>query len=123
MKTFGERLTEARDRTGLSKSKLARLVGINKMTVTSLENQTNKSTTPENLFKFADILHCSARWLATGQGDIDGDENDRPSYNVSSEQLLVLMDDLSEVKRQDLIKLAEDMIRLEQKIKKVIDSA
>lgn len=66
--TGSSRLKEARDAAGLSQAKLAELVGVSRAAVNQWENGDIKSLRPENLFKVARALNCSAEWLATGNG-------------------------------------------------------
>lgn len=66
--SVGERVTEAREAAGLTKTQLAKLCGISKQALGQIENGTTKAPNPTNLFAIAKATGFSAEWIATGSG-------------------------------------------------------
>ncbi len=62
------RITEAREAAGLSKTELAKAVGVSQPTVTDWENGSMKPR-GENLLRISRVLNVSPEWLATGRGE------------------------------------------------------
>jgi phage repressor protein C with HTH and peptisase S24 domain len=67
--TLGERIKSAREEAGLSKSDLARSVGVSASAVTQWENGETRTLEGENLVRAAVALLVDPVWLATGKGD------------------------------------------------------
>jgi transcriptional regulator with XRE-family HTH domain len=61
---FGDRVRNRRCFLRLSKSELARRVGVKPQTLTAVESNQTQQMKPANLFKLADVLHVDARELA-----------------------------------------------------------
>jgi transcriptional regulator with XRE-family HTH domain len=57
---------------------LADRSGVSKGAISQLENDLTQTVNSEIIFPLADCLGVSARWLATGEGDL-GVGNDAPS--------------------------------------------
>lgn len=76
---FKDRLTQRLKETGLTQSELAKRIGVSKTTITFWKTGVNKLS-GENLMALAKALRCSARWLATGEGQPipDGLSLDKP---------------------------------------------
>lgn len=66
MKTFGERLLNRRNELGLSQDELARKTGVSRVTISKIELGDSQDTRSTNLFKIAEALQCSPRWLLDG---------------------------------------------------------
>lgn len=66
--TLGKRIKEARDAAKLSKSELARLVGVSPSAVTQWESDETKSLEGANLLKAARAMNVDPEWLGTGHG-------------------------------------------------------
>lgn len=47
---------------------LSRRMGLPRQTISKWLNNEIKDIGPENLYRLADVLNCSARWLVTKQG-------------------------------------------------------
>lgn len=62
------RITEAREYLGLTKSDLARRLGVSRASVTAWETGGVSNLKHEHLFELARLTGFSARWLATGDG-------------------------------------------------------
>lgn len=73
MEPFRERLRKAAEYAGVdySQTAIARALGINKQTVDRW--MAEGEPRPAMVFHIADSWHVSARWLATGEGDITPD--------------------------------------------------
>lgn len=66
--TLAERVTKSRELAGLSKSDLARAVGVSPSAIAQWENGETKTLEGENLMRAAAALSVDAMWLATGRG-------------------------------------------------------
>lgn len=66
--TLAERITKAREEAGMSKSDLARRVGVSASAVGQWENGETKTIEGENLLKVAAACNVDPMWLATGRG-------------------------------------------------------
>lgn len=117
--SFADRLQRARTRAGLNQPELADAIKVSKAAISSLERGITKSPTPENLFAIADVLHVSARWLATGEGNMT-DTNESVEKDIASERLLRLLKRLPESKRFEMIELAEEIAKIEERKAKLI---
>ena len=65
MKTFQERLKEARTKKGLSQGQLAKACGVSQGTIANLESGYRKQ--PRSIIEIARALGVDAEWLATGK--------------------------------------------------------
>lgn len=65
MKTFQERLKEARIKKGLSQGQLAKACGVSQGTIANLESGYRKQ--PRSIIEIARALGVDAEWLATGR--------------------------------------------------------
>lgn len=65
-----ERIAAAIRQAGMTKSAVAQAVGVSPAAVTQWINGGTKDIKNENLFALATITGVSARWLATGEGDM-----------------------------------------------------
>ena len=64
-----DRITEAREAAGLSKSELARRMGLSRASVSAWETGAVKNLKNEHLFTLSEITGYSAKWIATGEGE------------------------------------------------------
>ena len=67
------RIKEARESAKLSKSELARAMGLSRASISAWETGAVKNLKNEHLFNLSRITGFSARWLATGQGPKERD--------------------------------------------------
>jgi transcriptional regulator with XRE-family HTH domain len=65
--TLGERIHKARIEAKLSKSALARAVGVSHTAVARWESDETKSLQADNLFKIANATGADPHWLQGGQ--------------------------------------------------------
>lgn len=64
--SFGERLLARRTELGLSQDDLAKKTGVSRVTISKIELGGSQDTRSSNLFKIAEALKCSPRWLLDG---------------------------------------------------------
>lgn len=67
--TFTERLNMALQRRGITQRALSEAAGLSEGYVSHICVGRMKSVTAPIIFRIADALECSARWLATGEED------------------------------------------------------
>ncbi|EDY1761030.1 helix-turn-helix domain-containing protein [Salmonella enterica] len=65
-RTFGERLLARRNELGLSQDDLAKKTGVSRVTISKIELGDSQDTRSSNLFRIAEALKCSPRWLLDG---------------------------------------------------------
>lgn len=110
--TFGDRMTGAREASGLSQSDLAKRMGVKLKTVRAWENDQSEPRA-NKLQMLAGMLGVSIMWLLTGQGDgLDGPETAEPL----SDDLSALMAELRSMK-VDQARMADRMGRLEKRLR------
>lgn len=68
MRTWNQRLKEAREALKISQADFARRVGVRQPTVYEWEEGTTKSLKGPNLLKVATALETTPEWLLTGKG-------------------------------------------------------
>jgi len=73
--SMGDRLKRARMQNKISQQELGDYVGISRAAVAQWENGETKNIRPENLFRAAEKLKKSARWLVLGEGPENVQEN------------------------------------------------
>lgn len=82
---LGHRIERRRAALGLTQADVARRLGISGAAVSLWETGTTKSIRLDHFFALADLLNCSPRWLATGEGTPDpelGTAEDRALYDA-----------------------------------------
>ena len=67
MESAGDRIKKARTRARLTQMDLAKAANVSRAAVAQWESDETKHIRPENLFRIAPLLGCSAEWLATGK--------------------------------------------------------
>lgn len=65
--SLGERIKQARTAADLSQSQVADAIGVTVGAVSAWETGVAQGIKAETLFRLADLLRVSARWLATGE--------------------------------------------------------
>lgn len=68
--TIADRIASSREKAGLSKADLARIVDVSAPTVTDWESGAISKISSENLFRLADALDVSGRWLVFGNSQV-----------------------------------------------------
>ncbi len=106
---IGERIGQARDAASLSKSELARRIGVHPSACIQWEALGGTKPTVEHLVRIAILLDVRFEWLATGRGDMSYDPGVReesPSYTAGSAdegRLLAVYRRLSAKKKKSLL--------------------
>jgi len=95
---FGRRLKEARLARQMTQVDLANASGVSQTGISSLELGKGKTATGQNLFALADALRVSARWLISGEGQMDTADSERPD-------LIALLSDVPTDKLAALVSL------------------
>ena len=110
--TFGDRMTGAREATGLGQAELAKRLGVKVKTIRAWENDQSEPRA-NKLQRLAGLLGVSIMWLLTGEGDgLDGPD-DREGL---PEDLLEILGELRSMKVEQA-RLAERMGRLEKRLR------
>lgn len=110
METLSARLKIAMGSAGFKNaSELARKLGIPRATVSSWLTGARSELTPAYLFRLADVLDCSARWLALGPPNtpVKGSRLD-----PEERAILDLWKSLPEQARDAWAKQGHDLLRL-----------
>lgn len=110
--TLGDRITGAREASGLSQSELARRLGVKLATIRTWEND-QAEPRANKLQMLAGMLNVSIMWLLTGMGDgLDGPEE----HATLPDDLVALLDELRQT-RLEQARLADRMGRLEKRLR------
>lgn len=110
--TFGDRMTGAREASGLSQAELAKRLGVKVKTIRAWENDQSEPRA-NKLQMLAGMLGVSIMWILTGEGDgLDGPEmgDDLP------DEMTDLLSELRKMK-VDQARMAERMGRLEKRLR------
>lgn len=110
--TFGDRMTGAREASGLSQAELAKRLGVKVKTIRAWENDQSEPRA-NKLQMLAGMLGVSIMWILTGEGDgLDGPEmgEDLP------DEMTDLLSELRKMK-VDQARMAERMGRLEKRLR------
>ncbi len=67
------RLKQSREQARISQRELAKRSGLSQQLISKLENALVESTT--EVFRLAEVLRVNPRWLATGKGEAQDEEN------------------------------------------------
>ena len=110
--TLGDRITGAREASGLSQSELARRLGVKLATIRTWEND-QAETRANKLQMLAGMLGVSIMWLLTGAGDgLEGPEE----HAKLPDDLVALLGELRQT-RLEQARLADRMGRLEKRLR------
>ncbi|MEM7238056.1 MAG: helix-turn-helix transcriptional regulator [Pseudomonadota bacterium] len=117
--TFGDRLTLARERQGISSAQLARRIGLK---VTTIHNWESDRSEPRanKLQMLAGFLNVSIIWLLTGEGEGAPVATlpEQPAEAAELEELITELRDL----RMMQIQVVERMSRLEKHLRELQQS-
>ncbi|SFR19055.1 helix-turn-helix domain-containing protein [Poseidonocella sedimentorum] len=114
--TFGDRLTAAREATGLAQKELARRLGVKLRTVDDWENDLSEPRA-NKLAMMAGLLGVSVGWLLTGEGDGLEPPQDSSDHESGGEAGAILLE-LRELRTQMLLG-AERLARLEKRLRQM----
>lgn len=110
--TFGDRMTGAREASGLSQAELAKRLGVKVKTIRAWENDQSEPRA-NKLQMLAGLLGVSIMWLLSGAGDgLEGPE-DRAEL---PDDLAELLKELRKIK-VDQARMSERMGRLEKRLR------
>ena len=87
---IGDRIRVAREAAAISKSELARRIGVHPSACIQWESREGTYPKLENLIQLAIILDVRFEWLATGRGEMhyaDVIRDERPSYGTPEMRL------------------------------------
>ncbi len=115
--TFGDRLTAAREAAGMTQEALAKRLGVKKSTMRNWENDLSEPRA-NRLSMLAGLLNVSMMWLINGEGE--GVEN--PDTEPLTADMTDLILEIRELK-SDLHAKAEQMARLEKRLRTMLTSA
>lgn len=115
--TFGDRMTAARERLGLTQAQLAQRLGVKTQTITAWE-QDRAEPRANRLQMLAGMLNVPMVWLMTGAGQGLAAPDDEPRDTT----LLALLGDLREV-RLAHARTAERLARLEKRLQVLVNRA
>jgi len=104
MVTWNKRITIARTAANLSKTELAKLVGVSNPTVSDWESGDIKKLEAENLLKLCEVLHVSPRWLQFGEGDMT-----TGNYDKKIQTVLRAMENMPEYKKDMLVQASTSL--------------
>ncbi len=110
--TFGDRMTGAREASGLSQTELARRLGVKVKTIRAWENDRSEPRA-NRLQMLAGMLGVSIMWLLNGEGD--GLEGPETPVEMSDDMTAILKD-LRSLKVEQA-RLAERAARLEKRLR------
>lgn len=116
--TFGDRLTEARDRTGLSQEEVAERLGVELDTIAAWEDDLREPRA-NRMTMLAGMYGVSLSWLMTGKGEGPDllEEGDGIARDVTAI--------LSEMRglRGEIAQAGERLARLEKRLRKTLSEA
>lgn len=113
MNTLGKRLKAARKSKGFTQQELEKLSGVSQQLISKIESEKIESTT--EVFNLAEVLEVNAKWLATGNGEMNG-ENRAVSNEHSRENLNILnmLNGMTSKQKNDTTQLIEGYYRENQ---------
>ncbi|MCK0151879.1 helix-turn-helix domain-containing protein [Marivita sp. S6314] len=112
--TFGDRLTAAREATGMSQEALAKRLGVKKSTMRNWEDDLSEPRA-NRLSILAGLLNVSIMWLINGEGE--GVEN--PDAETLPGDITDIILEIREMKA-DLHAKAEQLARLEKRLRRML---
>jgi len=115
--TFGDRVAGAREQAGMSRSQLARRLGVKTGTLTAWEEDLSEPRA-NKLSMMAGLLNVSIKWLLTGEGDgMDG-----PSGASGAQpEFADILAELREI-RAEMRANTERTARLEKKLRILVQN-
>ena len=75
---IGQRIQQAREKSGMSQTRLAELLGVTRSACSQWESGSGTSPRRERLEQLAQLLSVNYEWLATGRGPMRG-RSSRPA--------------------------------------------
>ena len=84
---IGDRVKRARKHAGLNQRELAKAIGITQPSLSELERGESRSSA--YLVQIASVCGVDARWLATGEGMMEGARDPRAGYSAGTDELIL----------------------------------
>ena len=115
--TFGDRLAAAREQASMTQEVLAKRLGVRNKTIRAWEDDMSEPRA-NRLSMLAGLLNVSIMWLINGEGEgVDGPDEGGAQFGEMS-------DILSEIRvlRADMHKKAEQMGRLEKRMRRMLET-
>ncbi|MCC8178328.1 MAG: helix-turn-helix domain-containing protein [Cloacibacillus sp.] len=101
--TIGDRIKKVRRYNGMTQEKLAELLGVSRVTISSWENDEN-APTADNVIYLSEIFHISTDYLLKDAVKPNAEELERASATRQDEIFLKLFQAFSPAERDDVIK-------------------
>lgn len=113
--TFGDRLADAREVTGLTQAAFARRLGVAERTIQAWEEDRSEPRA-NRLQMMSGMLNVSIRWLLTGEGE--GLDAPIPESGLTGDMRNILTE-LAHMRAKTLA-LSNDMGQLEKRLRKLM---
>jgi DNA-binding transcriptional regulator YiaG len=113
--TFGDRVSAAREQSGLTQKDLARRLGVRTSTVRNWEDDLSEPRA-NRLSMMAGLLNVSMMWLINGKGE---GMDSPPDTGEVTPDMRAILNELREL-RADMVARAEQMARLEKRLRLVM---
>ena len=110
--TFGDRLTGAREQSGMSQSQLAKRLGVKLKTLKSWENDLSEPRA-NKLSMMAGMLNVSLLWLLSGEGTGPDAPEEAAELSPDVSELLTEIRDI----RSQVVRSADRLGRLEKALR------
>jgi len=104
--SIGHRIQQAREKTGISQTRLAELVGVTRSACSQWESGNGTSPRRERLEQISRLLSVNYEWLATGRGAMRGrtpSAAKNAELGPEEQELLAAFGRLSDAARRGLI--------------------
>jgi len=115
--TFGDRVAAAREATGMTQKQLAKRLGVRVATLRSWEEDLSEPRA-NRLSMMAGLLNVSMMWLINGEGEGLSDPVETLPMTSETRNILTELRDL----RSDLLKRAEQVARLEKRLRATLET-
>ncbi|MEB8387275.1 helix-turn-helix transcriptional regulator [Rhodobacteraceae bacterium KMM 6894] len=112
--TFGDRLTGARERAGMTQSQLAKRLGVKKKTLDGWENDLSDPRA-NHLSILAGLLNVSLLWLMSGEGEGPGD----PALSEMPEGAAEILGEIRDISAL-MVRAAARLARAERRLKVLV---
>ena len=114
--TFGDRVAAARETAGMTQATLSKRLGVKQSTLRGWENDLSEPRA-NRLATLAGVLGVSMMWLINGEGEGLDAPSDAESDQADLRDMLIELRDL----RTDMLKRAEQLARLEKRLRKTME--
>lgn len=109
--TFGDRVTGARERSGMSQSDLAKRLGVKLKTLKAWENDLSEPRA-NKLSMMAGMLNVSLLWLLSGEGEGPG----APEMGELSRDVMDMLTEIRDIRAQ-MTRATDRLGRLEKTLR------